>query len=238
MIIVVQRPPISRSRVGEAKFKKDMVAHLISEKDKIPDFHTLGECDVDVHFHVPDEKFVLGLDNRNAEPTLEVARDALVEAGIKANHHYTGVRVMDVVKNSTIAPAVVFEVAASCECCSIYIGPDHIEQAMYFVGGHCICGYCNIGLRKHGFLNLSRPRQRLWVDGRVEPLSMWAHATESDEGEDKPKPKPKVKVKRDGAKPMDYGITRELLYWILQDVCKAALIVKREAEGHEGGVKQ
>lgn len=227
MIIVVQRPPVSHSRTGEAKFRKAMVSCLISEKDKIPHFHRLGECDFDVHFHVPDDEFVLGIDNRNAEPTLEVARGALVEAGVVASR-FTNFRVINVVRHSMLAPAVVFEVSTPCLCCGIYIGPNHIETLMYFLGEKCICGYCNRNLDKFGFLNLRRTKERLYPDGRVVPLSalVLPSATVFDEDEDKPKAKPKPSE----VKPVDYGITRELLYWILQDVCKAALIAKLAEE--------
>ena len=228
MVIVVQRPPVSRSRAGEAKFRKDMVSTLISEKDKIPHFHRLWECDFDVHFHVSDDEFVLGIDNRNAEPTLEVARDALVQAGVVASR-FTNFRFMDVVQHSMIAPAVVFEVFTPCLCCGIYIGPNHVETLMHFIGGQCICGYCNQNLNKFGFLNLRRTKERLFPDGRVVPLSalVLPGATVFDEGEE---PKAKAKHKPSEVKPIDYGITRELLYWILQDVCKAALIAKLAEE--------
>jgi len=183
MIVIVPRAPINRSRRGEAKFRKAMVSSLISEKDKIPHFHTLGECDFDIHFHVPDEKFVLGIDNRNADPTLEVARDALVQAGVVASR-FTTYRFMDVVRQSMLAPAVVFEVATPCLCCGIYIGPNQIERSMHFVDGCCICGYCYTNLFTYGFLDLSRTKQRLFPDGRVEPLSKFGRAAELDKEEE------------------------------------------------------
>lgn len=206
MIILVPRPPVSRSRTHEAGFRKDMVSCLISEKDKIPHFHTLGDCDFDVHFHVPDEKFVLGIDNRNAEPTLEVARDALVKGGVVTSR-FTTFRFMDVVRHSVIAPAVVFEVASPCSCCGIYIGLNHIETFMHFVGEQCICGYCNQNLNKFGFLNLRRTKERLFPDGRVVPLSALvlpgATVFDEDEDEEPEKPKPKHKeVKIPAGKPI------------------------------------
>jgi len=155
------------------QFRKDVFLCVVSERNKIPNFHALKHCDVAVQFHVPDERFIM--DDDNARASLKAAQDAFEDAGIV--EHDRSIKILSVgfTPYSPIAPSLVFEIYAPCSGCGIMIG-EKSEAVMTFIGNYCLCGSCLVTLRKRGFLRVDWASEYstrcLYLDGRikVEPV--------------------------------------------------------------------
>lgn len=152
------------------QFRQDVFLCIVSERNKIPNFHALKHCDVDVMFHVPDERFVM--DDDNARASLKAAQDAFEDAGIVQNDRTIRIQSVGFTPYSRIAPALVFEIYLPCVGCGIMIGEGHSETAMTFVGTHCLCGTCYVTLRKRGLLRIDwanvHSTRCLFPDGQIK----------------------------------------------------------------------
>jgi len=152
------------------QFRRDVFLCIVSERNKIPNFHALKHCDVDVMFHVPDERFVM--DDDNARASLKAAQDAFQDAGIVQNDRTIRILSVGFTPYSRMAPAIVFEIYLPCLGCGVMIGEGHDETAMTFVGVHCICGTCRVNLLKHGFLRIDWANEHatrcLLPDGQIK----------------------------------------------------------------------